>query len=101
MRELHAQSRLEGPPRELMERRGPCEELYDTEGDPHEIHDLSTSADAVHRAALLRLRTALETWIVESGDRGAYPEPPEIVAPFEKEMHDWFGTPSWFHAATR
>ena len=24
------------------------------------------------------------------------PEPNEIVAPFEKEMHDWFGTPEWY-----
>ncbi|MBD3672816.1 MAG: hypothetical protein HUJ26_04755 [Planctomycetaceae bacterium] len=23
-------------------------------------------------------------------------EPAEIVAPFEKEMHDWFGTPEWY-----
>lgn len=21
--------------------------------------------------------------------------PPEVVAPFTKEMHDWFGTPAW------
>ena len=48
-----------------------------------------------HKDALLRLRAALDTWIVETGDRGAWPEPEEVVAPFLKEMHDWFGTPDW------
>jgi hypothetical protein len=42
------------------------------------------------------LRAALDTWIVETGDLGARPEPPEVIAPFEQEMHDWFGTPRWF-----
>jgi hypothetical protein len=45
---------------------------------------------------LVRLRAALDTWIVETGDRGEIPEPPEVVARFEKEMHDWFGTPPWY-----
>ena len=27
---------------------------------------------------------------------GQYPEPDEIVAPFEQEMHEWFGTPEWY-----
>ncbi|MCI0681079.1 MAG: hypothetical protein L0Y71_03160 [Gemmataceae bacterium] len=44
---------------------------------------------------MLRLRAALEVWITETGDRGQFPEPPHVVAPFEKEMHDWFGTPDW------
>jgi len=34
--------------------------------------------------------------MTETGDLGQWPEPPEVVAPFEKEMHDWFGTPSWY-----
>jgi len=95
MRELHRQGKLAGAPRELLERRGPCEELYDTEADPHEIANLIDSPKTEHREALLRLRAALDTWITETGDRGAFPEPPEVVAPFEKEMHDWFGTPTW------
>lgn len=96
MRELQAQGRLTGPPLELMERRGPCEELYDLQTDPHEIHNLATSSKSGHREALLRLQAALDTWMSETGDRGTVPEPPEVVAPFEKEMHDWFGTPAWW-----
>lgn len=95
MRELHAAGRLAGPPRDLMERRGPSEELYDTAADPHEIHNLVDSPEPEHREALARLRAALDTWVSDTGDRGAVPEPPEIVAPFAKEMHDWFGTPAW------
>ncbi len=96
MRELQAQGKLTGPPADLMALRGPGEELYDIDSDPSEIHNLAGSAQPGHREALLRLRAALDAWIVETGDRGDIPEPPAIIAPFEKEMHDWFGTPSWF-----
>jgi hypothetical protein len=95
MRELHAAGKLTGPPAALFAPRLPDEELYDSQSDPHEIDNLAQSNKPEHREALLRLRAALETWISETGDRGRFPEPPEIVAPFEKEMHDWFGTPAW------
>ncbi len=95
MRELLAQGKLTGPPLDLMQRTGPSEELYDLRADPHEIKDLSRSSQPEHREALIRLRAALDTWMVETGDRGHIPESREVVAPFEKEMHDWFGTPAW------
>jgi arylsulfatase A-like enzyme len=94
MRRLYAEGKLNGPPAELM-KPFPQERLYDTETDPHEIRNLADSGAPDHRAALLRLRAALDTWIVETGDLGHIPEAPEVVAPFEKEMHDWFGTPEW------
>ena len=95
MRAMMARGELHGPPAELMARCGPCEELYELDGDPDEIRNLAASPDPAHREALQRLRAALDTWIVETGDLGQWPEPPEVVAPFEKEMHDWFGTPEW------
>ena len=95
MRELYAKGELNGPALQLMERRGPSEELYDTLADPHEINDLVNSAKPEHRDALLRLQAALDTWIHETDDRGMFSEPVELVAPFAKEMHDWFGTPAW------
>jgi N-sulfoglucosamine sulfohydrolase len=101
MRELHAQGKLTGPPAALMEMRGPCEELYDLKADPYEIKNLLESKKAEDREALARLRGALDTWIMETGDRGAVPEPPEVVAPFTKEMHDWFGTPAWYSGSVR
>src|SRR5690606_33415378 len=96
MRRLHAEGKLKGPALSLMAPRLPDEELYDTEADPHEVRNLAQSDEPEHREALLRLRAALDTWIAETVDRGEKPEPPEVVAPFEKEMHDWFGTPAWF-----
>jgi arylsulfatase A-like enzyme len=95
MRQLQAEGKLSGPPLDLMNRRGPSEELYDLQTDPHEIRNLVDSSDPAHRDALARLRAALDTWMIETGDRGAVPEPREIVAPFAREMHDWFGTPAW------
>jgi arylsulfatase A-like enzyme len=94
MRKLEAEGKLSGPALDLM-KPFPREMLFDTKTDPHEIRDLAGSADPRHRAALLRLRAALDTWMAETGDRGHIPEPPEVVAPFVKEMHDWFGTPDW------
>jgi hypothetical protein len=95
MRKLQAEGKLTGAAAELMAPRLPPEQLYDTVNDPHEIRNLASSKDPRHRQVLLRMRTALNVWMVETGDRGHLPEPPEIVAPFEKEMHDWFGTPEW------
>ncbi len=93
MRELHAAGKLSGPPADLMAVRGPNEELYDTDADPHEIRNLA--ADPQHHETLLRLRATLDEWILETKDRGEMPEPAGTVAPFEKEMHEWFGTPAW------
>jgi N-sulfoglucosamine sulfohydrolase len=100
MRELHTAGRLTGAPFELMERTRPCEELYDTASDPHEI---ATSSRRPSPNTAKPWPACAPPWIpgsVETGDRGAaFPEPPEIVAPFAKEMHDWFGTPAWAQSA--
>ena len=96
MRKLMAEGKLSGPPADLMSPNVAPEQLFDTEADPHEIKNLANSKKPEHRRALLAMRTALDTWIVETQDRGEFPEPEEIVAPFDKEMHDWFGTPDWY-----
>jgi arylsulfatase A-like enzyme len=96
MRELLAAGKLSGPPAELMQ-PFPDELLYDTATDPHEIRNLAALAE--HRETLARLRAALDAWIVETGDLGVWPEPPEVIAPFEQEMHDWFGTPAWHESS--
>ena len=66
-----------------------------------ELENLSDSDDRVHREVLVRMRAALDTWIIETGDRGHILEPAEIVAAFEQEMHDWFGTPTWANSLNR
>lgn len=94
MRALMAEGKLTGPALELMQPM-PYELLYDTALDPHEINNLAGSNNPEHREALIAMRGALDTWIVETNDQGEWPEPVEIYAPFEKQMHDWFGTPDW------
>ncbi len=96
MRRLMAEGKLSGPPAELMSPTVPAEQLFDTVNDPHEIHNLAASKKPEHREALIRMRAALSVWMTETQDQGVFPEPPEIVKPFEKEMHDWFGTPKWY-----
>ena len=95
MRQLMAEGKLTGPA-ELMSPTVPREQLFDTLNDPHEIHNLAGSPKPEHQEALIRMRTALSVWMVETQDQGEFPEPAEVVAPFEKEMHDWFGTPDWY-----
>ena len=96
MRKLMAEGKLTGAPAELMSPTVAPEQLFDTVNDPHEIHNLANSKEPQHREALIRMRTALSVWMTETQDQGVFPEPDEVVKPFEKEMHDWFGTPDWY-----
>ena len=99
MRQLHAEGKLTGPPADLMEPFS-TEMLFDTQADPHEVENLADSRKPRHQRVLAEMRSALDNWIVETGDRGHLLEPDEIVLPFIKEMHDWFGTPSWYKEPT-
>ncbi|MEM9365951.1 MAG: sulfatase [Planctomycetota bacterium] len=99
MRQLMAEGKLTGPPADLMSPTVAPEQLFDTEADPHEIHNLADSEVREHREALIQMRTALTVWMTETQDQGVFPEPPSVVEPFEKEMHDWFGTPDWYTQA--
>jgi len=96
MRKLMSEGKLTGPPAELMSPTVAPEQLFDTINDPHEIHNLVDSKVPEHRETLIRMRAALAVWMVETQDQGVFPEPEDVVRPFEKEMHDWFGTPEWY-----
>ena len=87
---------MTGYPLALMSPTVAPEQLFDTENDPHELHNLAASDKPEHREALVAMRAALATWMVETQDQGVFPEAEAIVAPFEKEMHNWFGTPAWY-----
>ncbi len=58
----------------------PAEELYDLDSDPHETKNLVGSSEPEHRAALKRLRAALDQWLAQTHDAGAVLEPPEVAA---------------------
>ncbi len=92
MRQMMADQKLSGPAADLM-KPFPKEMLFDTQADPFEIKNLATSPD--HAQTLVRMRTALTTWMIESRDRGDIAESPEVVEPFAGEMDQWFGTPDW------
>jgi len=94
MRELLAAGKLTGPPADLMKPFA-NEQLFDTQLDPYETVNLVNSQVPEHQVVLREMRSALDTWTAETRDRGVIPESREVVAPFEKEMHDWFGTPDW------
>lgn len=95
MRNLYGEGKLSGSALDLMQ-PFPDEQLYDTEGDPYEIQNIAGSLLPEHREALIRLRAALDTWMIETGDLGDQMEDPSIVAPFVSEMDEWFGTPEWY-----
>jgi uncharacterized sulfatase len=83
-RMLRAEAAAGGPPRvSFLAPARPIEELYDRRADPHEMTNLV--ADPKHAAVLARLRGALETWIRETGDRGAIPEDPAIAEQLARE----------------
>ncbi len=96
LRELHAQGKLMPPQEALMAPRLPDEELYDLQNDPYEIHNLAASNDVEHQRVLRRLRIDLDRWIERTNDQGRLLEPSEIVAKFDREMDEWFGTPAWY-----
>lgn len=50
----------------------PEEELYDWQNDPYQLNNLAANPE--YEETLLRMRSALETWVAETGDYGAIPE---------------------------
>jgi arylsulfatase A-like enzyme len=79
LKELDAAGRLTPEQRVLTAPSMPAEELYDLDADPDEVRNLAASDDPEHRAALARLRSALERWIDETDDQGRTPEPPGLA----------------------
>ena len=52
----------------------PTEEFYDLQEDPHEINNLVHSVTREHAIALAEHRDALYRWILETDDKGRFPE---------------------------
>jgi N-sulfoglucosamine sulfohydrolase len=66
--ELNAvQAHFAGPVR-------PAEEFYDLLTDPHETHNLVHSVKREHAVALAEHRDVLYRWILETDDKGRFPE---------------------------
>lgn len=72
MRQLQEEGKLTGPPALFMAATRPPEEFYDLEADPHEINNLAGEPE--HQQKLGELRTILDGWIKDTGDKGEIPE---------------------------
>jgi N-sulfoglucosamine sulfohydrolase len=57
----------------------PAEELYDLREDPHETHNLVHSPKREHAMALAKHRDILYKWIIETDDKGRFPETDEAL----------------------
>ncbi len=71
---LHAQGKLNEVQERFAGDERPAEELYDLEEDPHETRNMLHSWKREHATALAKLRTILNRWILETDDKGRYPE---------------------------
>ncbi|MFO0902905.1 MAG: sulfatase [Pirellulales bacterium] len=80
LRRLHAAGSLPTLSEQLLFAPSrPAEELYEWPVDRWQVHNLAH--DEAHRATLEQLRSRLDRWIVETGDRG-----PEGPRGYESEM---------------
>ena len=57
----------------------PAEELYDLQEDPHETNNLVHSYNREHAVVLARHRDLLYRWILETDDKGLFPEIDEAL----------------------
>jgi N-sulfoglucosamine sulfohydrolase len=84
MRQLFAAGKLPPEQAKVFNPQRPEEELYDLQSDPYELNNLMSSglidaAPPEAEVALFRMRAALDSWILETGDQGGKPEDPEAV----------------------
>jgi len=85
MRKLHAQGQLDAIQDRFWIEERPREEFYDLLNDPYEIDNLASRHEFVDE--LKRHRMILDNWILESDDKGQYPEDAANL----KYMYDWWG----------
>ncbi len=81
IRRLAAEGKLEGPQKLVVAESRAPEELYDLSSDPFEAHNLAN--EPAYGESLAKLRSQLNAWIRESGDRG---ETPESEAMYNSDM---------------
>lgn len=71
-RKLFKEGKLNAAQAFMWQPKRVAEELYDLEADPHEIKNLA--GDAAHAKTLAHHQKLLADWIVETDDKGQYPE---------------------------
>ena len=71
----------------FMANRRPKDELYDLKKDPHELNNLAEKQQ--HQNMLWKFRKIMEDWIENTGDKGEFPEDPEVVNKYKKQLKEW------------
>ena len=79
LKQLYKESKLNVVQARFVSNERPAEELYDLETDPHETVNLVHSWKREHAEALAELRTILYKWIIDTDDKGRYPESDEAL----------------------
>ncbi len=79
LKQLYQEGKLNEVQARFVSDERPAEELYDLEADPHETVNLVHSWKREHAEALAELRSVLYRWIIETDDKGRYPESDEAL----------------------
>ena len=74
LKQLYEEGKLNDVQSRFVSDERPAEELYDLETDPHETTNLVHSYKREHAVALAEMRDILYQWIIETDDKGRYPE---------------------------
>jgi arylsulfatase A-like enzyme len=74
LKELYRNGQLNNVQSHFVSDERPAEELYDLKNDPHETNNLIHSMDREHAIVLAELRDTLYRWILETDDKGRFPE---------------------------
>ncbi len=72
MHQLHEEKKLNAVQDQFMSDERPKEELYDLKNDPFELNNLAKNTE--YSNILKEYAEVLENWIVETDDKGQYPE---------------------------
>lgn len=74
IKQLYKEGKLDEIQSRFVGDERPAEEFYDLENDPHEINNLLHSPDREHAMQLAKHRDVLYRWILETDDKGRFPE---------------------------
>lgn len=74
LKELYDKGELNEVQARFVSDERPAEEFYDLQEDPHETNNLVHSVMREHAVALARHRDILYRWILETDDKGRFPE---------------------------
>jgi len=72
MKQLHAENKLDSVQDRFFSEERPAEELYNLQEDPFELNNLAT--DPKYAEVLAKYAQILDQWMIETDDKGQYPE---------------------------